>query len=77
MRCTPCQQEMPDDAEGIFGMDRGDGVLVFGFTCCHKPVGDVAVILGSTTCLRNWLREHPEYVDAVENLLILHGKQHL
>ncbi len=41
-------------------------------TCCHKPVGDVAVLLASETCMTKWLRENPEYVEAVVLVLASH-----
>jgi len=76
MICTPCQQPIQDGQAAIFGMDRGDGKLLFGWTCCHKPVGDVAVIIASFTCMEKWLRENPEYVEEIGKLIDAHAKEH-
>jgi hypothetical protein len=66
MICTPCGDEVPEGRSAIYGVDLGDGGrLVFGWTCCHKPVGDVAVIIASSGCLEKWLRENPEYTEDV------------
>lgn len=73
MICTPCQQEVEIGMSAIFGVDRGDGTLRFGWTCCHKPVGDVAVVIASTECLEKWLREYPQYTHAIGILFANHG----
>lgn len=73
MICTPCCQEIPEGHAAIFGLDRGDGQLVFGWTCCHKPVGDVAVVLASAVCVDHWLKAHPEDADEIGKLLHAHA----
>ncbi len=65
MTCSACGQRIVEGQAAIFGMDNGAGKLIFGWTCCHKPVGNVAVILASNSCMEKWLTEHPEYFDAV------------
>jgi hypothetical protein len=71
MICTPCGQPIEEGQLAIFGIER-DGKLVFGWTCCHKPVGDVAVVLGSSVCVNRWLDEHREYIDAIFTLITNH-----
>lgn len=77
MICSPCGQPIENGQSAIFGIDRGDGKLLFGWTCCHKPVGDVAVILASDQCMQKWLLEHPQYADEVGKLFEAHRKAHL
>ncbi len=72
MICTTCQQEIQLGQAAIFGADRGDGTLHFSWTCCHQPVGDVAVILGSMVCTQKWLSENPQYVDEISILIQNH-----
>ncbi len=72
MICTPCQQPLEEGQAAIFGLDRGDGTLTFGWTCCHQPVGDVAVILGSMVCTEKWLNGNPQYVDVISILIQNH-----
>lgn len=64
MICTPCGKEVPDGAQAIFGVKR-DGEFVFGWTCCHKPVGEADVILGSSDCLEKWLSQNPQHLDEI------------
>src|SRR5258706_7577472 len=73
---TLCQQPIQDGQAAIFGMDRGDGKLLFGWTCCHKPVGDVAVIIAASTCMEKWNRVDTEYVEEICKLLDAHAKEH-
>lgn len=75
MICTLCDQPVEDGSSAIYGIER-NGRLVFGWTCCHKPVGDVAVVLGSLTCCEEWLSRHPEYIYAVGKLLEEHAQEH-
>lgn len=66
--CTPCNMPVQDGQQAIYGADRGDGTLVFGWACCHKPVGDVAVVISSAKCLEHWLRENPQYTEPIGKL---------
>ena len=72
MICTPCGQLIVEGQLAMFGADRGDGILTFGWACCHKPVGDVAVILGSMVCVQKFLNENPQYTDAISILIQNH-----
>ncbi len=74
MICEPCGGTIEEGQQAIYGQDRGDGILVFGWTCCHKPVGDVAVVLGSQRCVELWLRRYPQYRNALEKLIASHRK---
>ncbi len=71
MICGPCQQPLEEGQSAIFGIER-NGRLTFGWTCCHQPVGDVAVILGSMVCTQKWLSENPQYVDEISILIQNH-----
>ena len=69
--CTPCGQPLEDKHSAIFGIER-EGQMVFGWTCCHHPVGDVAVVLASADCALKYMAEHPEHRDAIRHLLETH-----
>lgn len=71
MICTPCGEEIGEGRSAIFGIER-DGVWSFGWTCCHRPVGDVAVVLASSDCCVKWLREHPECIEKMGKLFTDH-----
>jgi len=58
--CTLCGDEVPEGKKAIFGIER-DGKMYFGWTCCHHPVGDVAVVLASHACMVRWIETHPEH----------------
>ncbi len=73
--CTTCKCHLEDGHSAIFAVES-EGKLKFGWTCCHKPVGDVAVVLGSFDCAVNWVLEHPEYRPAIDVLLEGHRNQH-
>lgn len=75
MICTPCGFEIPDGHAAIFGLKLEDG-WAFGWTCCHKPVGDVDLVLGSLDCFRLWLAEHPECAFQLFQLLLEHKERH-
>lgn len=68
MICTTCGEPVDENSSVIYGVER-DGKMQFGWACCHKPVGDVAVILASLTCAETWLRDHPEYMAAVSAII--------
>jgi len=76
MICSPCGQPLENGQAAIYGVECG-GRLEFGWTCCHRPVGDVAVILASEACMQKWLLENPQYVDEVGKLFEAHRKAHL
>lgn len=73
MICTICQEPLGENAAGIFGVET-NGTLSFGWSCCHHPVGDVAVFFGSKVCCEMWLQEHPEYRATISELIENHGK---
>jgi hypothetical protein len=77
MICTPCGELVGEGQAAIYGIEIG-GRLEFGWTCCHKPVGDVAVIIASASCMEKWLRENPVYVEEIGRLIAAHenGKEH-
>ena len=75
MNCTPCGQPVPDGSAAIFGIERA-GKMAFGWTCCHQPAGDVAVILASATCAASWLTHHPEYLTDITTMVIQHRLRH-
>lgn len=68
MTCTTCGTEIESGQQAMFGIVRPDGVWMFGWTCCHQPVGDVAVILGSQFCADAWLEEHRQHRAALLEL---------
>lgn len=68
MTCITCGSELEQNQSAIFAIEV-EGRLQFGWTCCHHPVGDVALLLASHTCVELWLRDHPEYVDEVHELV--------
>jgi hypothetical protein len=74
MICTTCGKVIPDGIAVIYGADRGDGKLIFGTTCCHAPVGDVAVILGSSVCAASWMASHGEYIDPILKVFVEHKR---
>jgi len=74
--CTPCGLPLADDHSAIYAIEK-EGKLHFGWTGCHTPVGDVAVVLGSYDCAIQWVLEHPEDRPAIDALLDGHKKQHL
>jgi hypothetical protein len=73
--CTPCGVPLEEGQQAIFAIEH-EGQLVFGWTCCHRTVGDVAVVLASADCADKWLDEHPEHREAVNRLLSSLGHEH-
>jgi hypothetical protein len=71
MLCSPCGQPIEEGQAAIYGVER-NGKLEFAWCCCHRPVGDVAVIIASNKCMEKWLRENPEYFDEVWAVLSEH-----
>jgi hypothetical protein len=71
--CTVCSEPLEENAAGIFGIECG-GSFTFGWTCCHRLVGDVAILLGSFSCTEIWLEEHPEYRKIIFQLIEEHER---
>jgi len=74
MICTVCNEPLGENAAGIFGVEH-NGTLRFGWSCCHSPVGDIAVFFGSQACSDAWLVEHPEYSEILHQLIAEHENQ--
>jgi hypothetical protein len=68
MICTPCGQPVEPNTSAIVGVER-EGKLFWRWACEHNPCGDAAVILASSSCREEWLREHPEYIEDIGDLL--------
>lgn len=71
MNCTTCGESIRVGARAIFGI-RIAGKWLFGWTCCHRPIGDVELVLASQGCAQKWLEQNPEYSDALDQMVLEH-----
>lgn len=66
--CTQCHEPIEPHTSVLAGIEQ-EGKLRFRWACEHNPVGDAAVVLGSSDCAASFVDEHPEYFDQIDTLL--------